>query len=161
MKRTLLLLFYLTGMLLTLNSSAQKVILLHCPGKQKHYFYKVGDFISVETGKPSFTLGGKIAQISDTFCLLENKLSFDYNKVHKVFQKRAFFKIFNAPKFIEASALYTGFSVINRSLNGEKPIFDNTIPVVVGSGLLVAFVSYKLRTKSLHTPKWKFKVLEF
>lgn len=155
---TLFLLFIISMFPVALKG--QKVILLHYPGKEKHYFYEVGDYISVELGNPSFKLSGIIEHISDSFCMLNNKLPIEFNKVKKIYRERAFFKIFNAGKLGSTAVLYAGFSIINRSINHDKPIIDNTVPIVSGTALAAAFLSYKLKTKALTSPGWKFKVLE-
>ncbi len=141
------------------GAEAQRVLMLHSPGKQKHYFYKVGDRLEVQTGTPSFKLSGSIIQISDTFCLLDNKLPVVYSNVCKVYRQRAFFKIFNAKKLFYSSVLYSGISVTNHALHGE-PLFDASIPIVSGTGLIAAFLSYKLNNKALRASVWKFKVLD-
>lgn len=143
----------------TSGAEAQRVLMLHSPGKEKHYFYKVGDRLEVQTGTPSFKLSGSIIQISDTFCLLDNKLPVVYSNVYKVYRQRAFFRIFSAKKLFYSSLLYSGISVTNHALH-EEPLFDASIPIVSGTGLIAAFLSYKLNKKSLKAPVWKFKVLD-
>jgi hypothetical protein len=140
---------------------AQKVILLHKPGKTKRFLYSVGDKISVKLGEPEFTVYGEITYLDDSLCTVNKDYTFAIAKVKEVVRARHFFHA-NWRKFYLASALYAGGSLINRSINGSKPLIDNTIPIVSGSFVVLGTTALLLRYKHCKMEdNWKMEVLDF
>jgi hypothetical protein len=140
---------------------AQKVLLVQKPGTTTRFLYKVGDQISVRIGEPAFTVSGQITYIDDSVCTVNKDYTFHISKVLTVIRTRHF--LHNSwRKLFLASALYAGGSMINRSLNDEKPLIDNTIPIVSGSFIVLGTTAYLLRYRHLKMEDgWNLKVLDF
>jgi hypothetical protein len=52
--------------------------------------------------------------------------------------------------------------MFNHAINHEKPLIDNTIPIVSGSFVALGTTSYLLRHKHCKIEDgWKLKVLDF
>jgi len=140
---------------------AQKVLLLQKPGKSKHFFYETGDKIAVRLGDPEFTAAGEITYIDDSLCTINKNYTFQIDKIHEVIRPRNWF-LFSWKKLYLASALYAGGSMINHAINDEQPIFDNTIPWVSGSFIVLGTTAYLLRYRHCKVEnQWRLKVLDF
>ncbi len=160
--RLKLLFIYAISFILTIQFvEAQKVILLQKHGKTKRFFYETGDKISVGVGEPEFTVSGEITYIDDSLCTVNKNFTFQIDKVTKVTRPRSWF-LFSWKKFYLASLLYAGGSMINHAINDEQPVFDNTIPWVSGSLIVLGTTSYLLRYRSFKKEdQWRLKVLDF
>ena len=161
MKLKLLFICAISFLLAIQAVEAQKVLLLQKPGKTKRFFYEIGDNISVRVGEPEFTVAGEITYIDDSLCTVNKNFTFRIDKVTKVTRPRSWF-LFSWKKLFLASALYAGGSMINHAIQGEEPIFDNTIPWVSGSLIVLGTTSHLLRYRSFKKEdQWRLKVLDF
>jgi len=140
---------------------AQKILLLQHPGKAKRFFYKTGDKIFMRVGEPAYALNGEITAIGDSTVTVDKNFTVPFSKVHKVSRPRWFLRG-SWPKLAIASAAYSLISIINRGSNNEKPLIDNTIPIVSGSLLGLAAVCFKFQWRTMQLPgEWRFKVLDY
>jgi len=156
-----LFIFLISLILMIQVAEAQKVLLLQKPGKTKRYFYETGDKISVRVGDPEFSVVGEISYIDDSLCTVNKNYTFQIEKVKEVSRPRTWF-LFSWKKFFLASVIYAGGSMINHAIQGEEPIFDNTIPWVSGSFIALGTASYFLRYRKFKTEdQWRLKVLDF
>lgn len=161
MKHKILIIFSLILCFSINEILAQKVILLQKMGSTKRYFYEIGDKISVHLGDPEFVVYGTITYIDDSVCTVNKDYTFELSKVHEVWRTRHFLKASWA-KFMLASVLYAGGSMINHALHDEKPLIDNTVPIVSGSFIALGTTAYLLRYKKCRMEdNWQIKVLDF
>ena len=161
MKFRYLLCFTFIVLILSQTAEAQKVLLLQKPGKTKRFFYETGDKISVKIGEPEFAVSGEITFIDDTLVTINRNFTFSINKVTEVIRPRTWF-LYSWKKLYLASALYAGGSMLNHAINGEEPIFDNTIPWVSGSFIVLGTTAYLLRYHPFKIEnQWRLKVLDF
>ncbi|MEI6061641.1 MAG: hypothetical protein WCR72_13095 [Bacteroidota bacterium] len=148
-------------MVLSQNIVAQKVILLQNPGTTKRILYHTGDKIAVRMGEPEFSVNGEITFIDDSVCTVNNNYTFPLSKVKEVYRKRSWFYA-SWSKLFAASVIYAGGSMINRSIHNEKPLIDNTIPIVSGSFVALGTASCLLRYRHFKMEdNWHLKVLDF
>lgn len=144
-----------------LFAEAQKILLLQHPGKNGRFLYKTGERIFMRVGEPSFSLNGEITAIGDSTITVDKNFTIPISKVHQVLRPRHFLQG-TWPKLIIASAAYSLASVINRGSHNEKPLIDNTIPIVSGSFLGLAAVFYIFQWQTMQLPgEWRFKVLDY
>lgn len=140
---------------------AQNVLLLQKPGKEKRFLYHTGDKISIRTGEPSFTVYGELSYIGDSLCTVNKEYTFPIAKVNEVVITRHFLSS-SWRKLFAAAILYSGGSIINRALHNEKPLIDETIPVVSGSFIALGTTSLLLRYRRCRMADgWQLKVLDF
>lgn len=140
---------------------AQKVLLLQKPGKTKRFLYQTGDKIAVRMGEPEFTVSGEITYIEDSICIVNRNYTFQLSKVKEVRITRHFLNSSWRMMFL-VPVVYTGISALNRGINNEKPIFDNTIPIAAGSFFALGTTSYLLRYRHCNMEDgWKLKVLDY
>jgi hypothetical protein len=161
MKLYLLLIGTLLLVLVSQAVEAQKVLLLQKPGKTKRFFYEQGDKISVRMGEPEFTVYGVITYIDDSVCTVNKDYTFQFSKVNEVIRTRHFLSG-SWRKLYLAAVLYAGGSMINRGINGNEPLIDNTIPIVSGSFVVLGTTALLLRYKHCKMENgWKLKVLDY
>lgn len=140
---------------------AQKVLLLQKPGKTKRFIYHTGDKIIIRAGDPEFAVSGEITYIDDSICTVNKNYTFQITKVHEVTRTRHFLNGSWKMSFLVA-AVYAGGSVFNRAINNDKPLIDNTVPIVSGSFIALGTTSYLLRNKHCKMDDgWKLKVLDY
>lgn len=161
MRFRLLFIWILLFVLACQTVEAQKVLLLQKPGKTKHFFYQTGDKISVRVGEPEFSVSGVITSIGDSSCTINKNYTFQFSKVKEVTIKRPFLSGSWRMMFV-AAGVYAGGSIINRAINGDEPIIDNTIPIVSGSFVALGTIAYLLRYKHCKMEdSWNLKVLDY
>lgn len=142
-------------------ADAQKVLLLQKPGKTNWFMYNIGDQISVRMGEPEFVVSGKITMIDDSSCMLNYNNPFQLSKVKEVTRTRHFLN--GAWRtFYAATVVYFGGSILNRSINNESPVIDNTVPIVCGSLAVLGTTAFLFRNHHCKIKDgWKLKVLDF
>ena len=161
MKFHLLVIFTVLVLVFSQVAEAQKVLLLQKPGKAKRFLYEKGDKIAIRIGDPEFSVAGEITYIDDSLCTINKDYTFQIAKVKEVIRPRTWF-LYSWKKLYLASALYAAGSMINHGINDEQPIFDNTIPWVSGSLIVLGTTSYLLRYRHFKMEdQWKLKVLDF
>ena len=142
-------------------AEAQKVIMLQKPGTAKRFFYHTGDKIIVHTGNPVFRVSGEITNIGDSVFTVDKNFTYRIAGISEVDRKRHWFAA-SWTKFIAASVLYAGGSMINRAIHNEKPLIDASIPIVSGSFLALGSTSYFLRYRKCRMDdNWKLKILDY
>ncbi len=140
---------------------AQKVLMLQKPGTGKRYFYHTGDKISVRMGLPEFTVYGEITYVDDSVCTINKDYTFQLSKVNEVTRTRHFMSA-SWRKLFLVPVIYAGGSMINRSIHNEKPLVDNTIPIVSGSFIALGTTFLILRYKHCKMEdNWRLKVLDY
>lgn len=143
------------------EADAQKVLLLQKPGKEKRFLYHTGDKIIVHTGNPVFKVSGEITYIDDSVFTIDKNFTYRMADIIEVDRIRHWFAA-SWTKLIAASVLYAGGSMINRGIHDEKPLIDNTIPIVSGSFIALGATSYFLRyRKCSMEDEWRLKVLDY
>ncbi len=141
--------------------NAQKVLLLQKPGKTKRYMYYPGDRIIVRIGDPESVVSGEITNIDDSSCTMNRNYTFQLSKVKEVTLVRPFLNRSWRKMFVAAGVYFAG-SMFNHAINHEKPLVDNTVPIVSGSFIALGTVAYNFRKKHCEMEKgWKLKVLDF
>ena len=161
MKFRLLIIWTVLLLIFSQAVEAQKVLLLQKPGKTKRFLYEKGDKISILIGDPEFRVSGEITFIDDSLCTINKEYTFQIAKVNEVTRPRTWF-LYSWKKLYLASAIYAGGSMINHALNDEQPIFDNTIPWVSGSFIVLGTTAYLLRYRHYKMEdQWRLKVLDF
>jgi len=161
MKFRLLIILTVLLLIFSQTAEAQKVLLLQKPGKTKRFFYEKGDKIAIRIGDPEFRVAGEITYIDDSLCTINKDYTFQIAKVIEVTRPRTWF-LFSWKKLYLASVLYAGGSMINHGINGEEPVFDNTIPWVSGSFIVLGTTAYLLRYRHFKMEdQWRLKVLDF
>ena len=140
---------------------AQKVLLLQKPGKTSRFLYEKGDKIAIRIGDPEFMAAGEITYIDDSLCTINKDYTFQIAKVSEVIRPRTWF-LYSWKKLYLASAIYATGSMINHGINNEVPVFDNTIPWVSGSFIVLGSTAYLLRYRHCKMEdQWRLKVLDF
>lgn len=144
-----------------LAAQSQKVILVQKSGKSKHFFYKVGDKITIRLGDPEFTVQGEISYIDDSVCTINRNYTFHLSKMNEVIRKRNF--LYHSWRTLFAASIaYAGGSMINRAIHDEEPLIDNTVPIVSGSFIVLGTTAYLMRYRHLKKENgWTIKVLDF
>lgn len=161
MKFRLLIIWTVLLLIFSQAVEAQKVLLLQKPGKTKRFLYEEGDKISILIGDPEFRVSGEITFIDDSLCTINKEYTFQIAKVNEVTRPRTWF-LYSWKKLYLASAIYAGGSMINHAINDEQPIFDNTIPWVSGSFIVLGTTAYLLRYRHYKLEdQWRLKVLDF
>jgi len=161
MKLPLLFIWTLILLIFSQSVEAQKVILLQKPGKTKRFLYYPGDKITVRIGETDFKAGGEITYIDDSICVVNKNFSIQLSKVNEVRRTRHFLNSSWRTLFV-AGGVYAGGSLINRAINDESPLIDNTVPIVSGSFIALGTLSYLLRYKHCKMEDgWQMKVLDF
>ena len=161
MKLPLLLIWTLLLVIFCQEVDAQKVILLQKPGKTKRFLYYPGDKFTVRMGEPEFIAGGELTFIDDSLCVVNKNFSIQLSKVKEVRTTRHFLNGSWRMMFL-VPVVYTGMSMINRGIHDEKPLIDNTVPIVAGSFFALGTLSYLLRYKHYKMKDgWQLKVLDF
>jgi hypothetical protein len=161
MKFRLLIIWTVLLLIFSQAVEAQKVLLLQKPGKTKRFLYEKGDKISILIGDPEFRVSGEITFIDDSLCTINKEYTFQIAKVNEVTRPRTWF-LYSWKKLYLASAIYAGGSMINHAINDEQPIFDNTIPWVSGSFIVLGTTAYLLRYRHCKMEdQWRLKVLDF
>ncbi len=147
--------------LLCQSVDAQKVLLVQKPGKAKRFMYQAGDRISFRYGIPEFTVDGKITYLDDSVCIVNKDFIVQLSKVKEVTITRHFLNG-SWRKLYLVSALYAGGSMLNRGLNKQEPLIDNTVPIVSGSFIILGTTAMLLRYRHCKMEDgWKLKVLDF
>ena len=141
--------------------SAQKVILLQHVGTSTRFFYQTGDKIMVRMGEPEFTVYGEITYIDDSVCTVNRNYTFQLSKVHEVIRVRHFLNASWKTLYVVAGVYFAG-SLINRAINDEEPLIDNTVPIVCGSFIVLGTASYIFRLRHCKMKNnWHLKVLDY
>lgn len=142
-------------------TEAQKVLLLQKPGKSNWVMYNTGDKISVRVGEPEFVVNGVISGIDDSTCTVNHNYTFQLSKVKDVIRTRHFASHSWRTLYL-ASVLYFAGSMFNHGINSEKPLIDNTVPIVSGSLSVLGTTALLLRHHHCRMEKgWCLKVLDF
>jgi hypothetical protein len=161
MKIFLLAIYTLLLLLIYQPVKAQKVILLQKSGTSKRFFYGTGDKIMVRMGEPEFTVYGEITYIDDSVCEVNRDYTFQLSKVHEVIRIRHFLNASWKTLYVTAGVYFAG-SLINRAINDEEPLIDNTIPIVCGSFIALGTAAYIFRLRHCKMEKnWHLKVLDY
>lgn len=161
MKLRLVFIFTILILVFCQALDAQKVILLQKPGTTKRFMFKTGDNITVMMGNPEFIAGGVITYIDDTLCIVNKNFTIPLSSVKEVKLTRHFLNSVWRMMFL-IPVVYTGISIINRGIHDEKPLLDNTIPIVGGSFIALGSAAYLLRYRHCKIDHgWKLKVLDF
>ncbi|MFA5970832.1 MAG: hypothetical protein WC780_00675 [Lentimicrobiaceae bacterium] len=161
MRASLFLIWAVLLVLICQTVDAQKVLLLQKPGKTKRFLYYTGDKIIIRTGDPEFEVRGEITYIDDSIVTVNKNYTYQLAKVKEVIIKRPFLNGSWRMMYL-TSGIYAAGSIFNRAINNNKPLVDNTIPVVSGSFIALGTASYLLRNKHCKIEDgWKLKVLDF
>jgi hypothetical protein len=161
MRARLILLLTVFLVLICHTVDAQKVLLLQKPGKTKRFLYHSGDKIIIRTGEPEFAVSGEITYIDDSVLTINKSFTYKLAKINEVYIKRPFLSGSWRMMFTAAGVYFLG-SMFNRGINGDKPLIDNTIPIVSGSFFVLGTTSYLLRNKKCKMADgWKLKVLDY
>jgi hypothetical protein len=161
MKQIKLLIFTVLSILFLQTVDAQKVLLLQKSGKTTRFFYRVGDKIIVRIGDPEYTLSGEITYLDDSICTVNKNFSFQLSKCHEVIRTRKFLNA-NWGRFYFIPIAYTGMSLLNRGIHDDKPLLDNSVPLVAGSSIIVGTTALLLRNRHCKMKdNWQLKVLDF
>jgi hypothetical protein len=153
MKRFLV--FSTLVLLLPLLSVAQHVMLLERPGTTRYFIYKQGNRISVELKNINLKISGEITHIEDSSLSINNN-NFLLTDIHQVTRHHKFLSGLKN-KLLEAAVMYFAFSAINRTIHDERPVLDNSIPMICGSMVALSGVSY-LFENSKYTMGWKWRL---
>jgi len=123
--------------------------------------YYAGDRIIVQMGDPEFAVSGMITNIDDSSCTVNRNYTFQFSKVKEVTMVRPFLNGSWRMMFLAAGVYFAG-SMFNHAINHEKPLIDNTVPIVSGSFVALGTTSYLLRNKHCKMEDgWKLKVLDY
>jgi hypothetical protein len=161
MKLHLLLILSVSLILFGEANYAQKVLLLQKPGKTNWVMYNTGDKISVRLGEPEFAVNGVISGIDDSTCTINYNYTFQLSKVKEVTRTRHFASHSWRTLYL-ASVLYFAGSMFNHGINSEKPLIDNTVPIVSGSLAALGSTALLLRYRHCKMENgWCLKVLDF
>ena len=123
--------------------------------------YYPGDRIIVRLGDPEFNVSGEITNIDDSSCTVNRNYTFQLSEVKEVTLVRPFLNRSWRTLFVAAGVYFAG-SMFNHAINHEKPLIDNTVPIVSGSFIALGTVALNFRHKHCETEKgWKLKVLDY
>lgn len=161
MRTSIILIWTILVVLFVQTVDAQKVLLLQKPGKTKRFLYSQGDKVSIRMGEPEFAVNGEITNIDDSSCTVNRNYTFQLSKVKEVSRVRPFLNGAWRTMFVAAGVYFFG-SMFNHAINSEKPLIDNTVPIVSGSFVALGTTSYLLRNKHCKMEDgWKLKVLDY
>ncbi len=161
MRARLVLLLTVLLVLIFQTVDAQKVLLLQKPGKTKRFLYHTGDKIIIRTGDPEFAMSGDLTFVDDSLLTINKNFTYQLGKVSEVTIKRPFLNGSWKMMFLAAGVYFAG-SMFNHAINSEKPLIDNTVPIVSGSFIALGTTSYLLRNKHCKMEDgWKLKVLDY
>lgn len=161
MRAHLILILAVVLVLIFQAADAQKVLLLQKPGKTKRFLYHTGDKIIIRTGDPEFAVIGEITFLDDSTITVNKNYTYQLSKIREVTRIRPFLNSAWRMMYL-AGGVYAAGSIFNRAINNDKPLVDNTIPIVSGSFVVLGTTSYLLRNKHCKTEDgWKLKVLDF
>jgi hypothetical protein len=161
MRAQLVLILTVLLILVSHTVDAQKILLLQKPGKTKRFFYKTGDKIIIRTGDPEFAVSGALTFVDDSVLTIDKNYTYPLAKVSEVTIKRPFLSGSWRMMFLAAGVYFAG-SMFNHAINSEKPLIDNTVPIVSGSFVALGATSYLFRNKHCKMEDgWKLKVLDY
>lgn len=161
MRAYLVLILTVVLVLINQTADAQKVLLLQKSGKTKRFLYHSGDNIIIRTGEPEFAVSGEITHLDDSSITVNKNYTYQLSKVRGVTRIRPFLNSAWRMMYL-AGGVYAAGSVFNRAINSDKPLVDNTIPIVSGSFIVLGTTSYLLRNKHCKMDDgWKLKVLDY
>lgn len=143
------------------NTEAQKVLLLQKPGTTKRFFYHTSDKIWIRTGEPEFSVKGIITYIDDSVCTIDRNYTYKISNIKEVVRTRHFLNGSWRLIFL-TSGVYAAMSIINSAIHNEKPVIDNSVPIISGSFIALGTTAWSLRYRHCKMEKdWRLKVLDF
>ena len=147
--------------LIASSAIAQQYLVLEKAGTARNFKYKPGDDITIGMKNSGFVFSGTISAIGDTSFIMDTYTELKFNKIQYVYRARSLMKIL--PGFLMTAGIgYIALSGVNRTINHEYPILDESIlitgAVLVGSSLAIR----PLKTRKFDlTDKWRLKTIDF
>ena len=105
---------------------------------------------------------GRLTAIADSFLILSGEREIRYSEIEYICRPRGGIR-FVQEVFLKAGIPYILLSGINRTINREYPVFDNTA-IFIGGGLTVAGIMLTpLSEKRIRPGRsgWKVKILDY
>jgi hypothetical protein len=138
---------------------AQRVMLLERPGTSRYFMYKQGDHISVALMRTDLRISGEITHLDDS-SLSINNINYSLTDIQRVNRHHAFLS--GLKKTLQGAAvMYFGFSAVNRAIHNEKPVIDNSVPVICSSLLALSGIPYLFQnSRYLTGTRWRLRVID-
>lgn len=120
-----------------IRTQAQVTMLLERPGTIKYYMYQKDDRISImyKKGGEGFRDAGKITAIDDSTVQINGINRYNFKDITAVYRERILVKIFSKTAMVFGAG-YLGLTIVNRSLNAEKPVVAPGAVFVGGSAMV-------------------------
>jgi hypothetical protein len=149
--------FFLLLLLFSLATVSQNVVVLEKFNHKRNYKYSVGSRIILEL-KDQKVVEGRITFIGDSTIVLDGLDHIKIDEIEYVIRKRhGFYQMWNL--FFKKIALgYFAITTINRTIRDERPIFNTTNLIVVGSAALIGIIGKLLYVKKYQIDKIHWRV---
>ena len=120
-----------------IRTQAQVTMLLERPGTIKYYMYQKDDIISIRyKNKPEgFFDAGTITDINDSTVQINGINRYNFKDITAVYRDRILVKLFSKTAMVFGAG-FLGLTIVNRSMNSEKPVVAPGAVFVGGSAMV-------------------------
>jgi len=134
-------------------------LLVEKTSKYKNYKYFVGDDIIVKTAPYDEKHQGTLHEITDTSILINFDNEIMLEDINMVLRPRWGISLLSKITRI-AGAGYFVLDVVNRSINNQSPVVDQTTAIISASMIAFGYALVPLQKKRMKRgDKWRIKVL--
>ncbi len=141
-------------------TQAQKYLVLEKAGTVKNFKYRINNRIIFEVG--GMTVAGKITDIRDSSIVINSTAEFFIHEIDAVTRESRLLRNISNLLFIRAGAAYFLVVGINRTINHEYPVIDEST-ITISAAMIAAGVALKpfIRRHFELGQKWRLKILNF
>jgi hypothetical protein len=157
-----LLLVFLFIQVSLLSAQDKNILVLEKAGGKRSYLYGEGDKIEL-TLENGLLLKGKISFIDDSLLRVGKGAYFRLSQINTITRFcRGFYQMFNL-FFLKTGVPYLAIVSINRSINKEYPVVDQTTLIISGSLLTAGLVSaiFIKKKYKVDNYNWRLKLLDY
>lgn len=151
-------LFVMTGF----SAVAQVTMLLEKPGTIKYYMYQKDDIVSIryKNGKEGFYDAGIITGITDSTVQINAVNTYNFRDITAVYRDRILVRVFSSATMVFGAG-YLGLTIVNRSLNAEKPVIAPDAVFVGGSSMVFGgLLSVFKHRKFVMGEDWRLRTVD-
>jgi len=148
-------------MLCPLLLDAQPNLVLSKPGSNRHFFYQVGDKITLKDKRTDRKVTGYITVLNDSTLEIGKYGRISVSDIATIYRVRPFLKQAAAAGTV-VLGVYLPMSILGNVITGQSPILNEDILLVNGTMLVVSGLSrlFVVRRFKIHDP-WKLQIMDF
>lgn len=139
----------------------QNILVLEKSGGKHSYMYSEGDKIEL-TIDNNIVVKGRISFLDDSLVRINKSEYFHINRIVSITRYRRGFSIMYQ-LFMYSGIPYLAIVSLNRSLNNEYPIVEESTMIISGSLITAGLISslFIKRKYEIDNRKWRLKMLDF